>query len=115
MPASGTPVASTITSISGHAISASASSVTCRLRCLSASPSEVAANCFRRPAGAGELAPRALDVEIGDADDMQAARQPRLRQEHGAELAGADQPDGDRPARGLAFEQLAVEIYESPR
>ena len=36
---------------------------------------------------------------------------PRLREEHGAELAGADQADGHRPAGGLALEQHGVEIH----
>ena len=66
-----------------------------------------------RPAGGGELAPRALDIEIGDADHVQALGQPRLRQEHGAELAGADQADGDGPAGGFAFEQEGVEVHAS--
>ena len=64
-----------------------------------------------RPAGGGELASGALDVEIGDRDDVQAARQPRLRQEHGAELAGADQADGHGAARGLAFEQESMQVH----
>ena len=42
-----------------------------------------------------------VDVEIGDADDVHAGRAARLGEEHRAELAGADQADGDRPAGGL--------------
>ena len=63
------------------------------------------------PAGAAKLALGARDVEIGDADDVHAARQPRLREKHGAELAGADQADRHRPASGLPFEQHGVEIH----
>ena len=58
-----------------------------------------------RPAGGRELAVARADIEIGDADDVQAPRQAGLRQEHGAELAGADQADGDRLTGGFAFEQ----------
>ncbi len=32
-------------------------------------------------------------------------------EEHGAELAGADQADGDGPAGGLAFEQEGVKVH----
>jgi hypothetical protein len=36
---------------------------------------------------------------------------PRLREKHGAELAGADQSNGDRPAGAFALDQLCVEIH----
>ena len=114
MPAAGTPVASTITSISGHAITASASSVTWARPVFSASASDLAENCIRRPAGGAELFLRARDVEVGDADQVHPVRQPRLRQEHGAELAGADQADCHRPASGLPFEQQGVEVHRKP-
>ena len=39
------------------------------------------------------------------------ARQARLRQEHGAEFAGADQTDSHGPAGSLAFEQFGVEVH----
>src|SRR5262245_41255301 len=42
---------------------------------------------------------------------MQPARQPRLRQKHGAELAGADQADGDRLTGSVAFEEQRGEIH----
>jgi len=42
---------------------------------------------------------------------MHAARQPRLRQKHRAELARADQADRYRPRCSFAFEQHAVEIH----
>ncbi len=42
---------------------------------------------------------------------MHAAREPHLREKHGAELAGADQADGDGSAGGLAFEQQGVQIH----
>ena len=44
---------------------------------------------------------------------MHAARMEHLRQEHGAELAGADQADGDGPAGGFPFEQQGVKIHEA--
>ena len=64
-----------------------------------------------RPSGGLELIPRARNVEVGDADDMHALRQPRLREKHGAELAGTDQADGHRPARGLPFEQQGMQVH----
>ncbi len=54
-------------------------------------------------------APRPVDVEVGDGDDAQAGRGRRLRQEHGAELAGADDGDADRP---LGFEAVGGEAGE---
>ena len=67
-----------------------------------------------RPAGGLELPAGARHVEIGDARDMHAARQPRLRQEHGAELAGSDHADGDWPASGFAFKQLGMQVHAIP-
>ena len=64
-----------------------------------------------RPAGGFQLAMRARNVEIGDAGHVHALRQARLRQEHCAELAGADHADGHRPAGRFAFEQLGVEVH----
>src|SRR5262245_61886267 len=63
------------------------------------------------PAGGAQLAQGARDVEIRDSDDVHAAGQPGLGQEHGAELARSDQADGDRPAGGLPLEQHGVEIH----
>ena len=57
-----------------------------------------------RPAGGLELATGARRVEIRDACNMQALRQPRLRQKHGAKLAGPDHADGDRLSLGFAFQ-----------
>ena len=67
--------------------------------------------------GSSQPAPRSwrlARVEVGDADDVEPARRARLRQEHGAELAGADQADGDGPAGGFPFEQHGVKIHERP-
>ena len=64
-----------------------------------------------RPARSFELAACTRDVEIGDADEMHAARQPGLRHEHGAELAGADQADGHRPPGSLAFQQFGMKVH----
>ena len=63
------------------------------------------------PAGSGELVACACNVEIGNGDDMHAARQSRLRQKHRSELARPDQADGDGTAGGLAFEQHGMEIH----
>ncbi len=68
---------------------------------------------FRRPARRLELTARAVEIEIGEADEMQAGRHPRLGQKHRAELAGADQSDPDRPAGGLPLHQHGVEIHET--
>ena len=67
--------------------------------------------CFGGPAGARQLAARASDIEVGDADHMHALRAPRLREEHGAELAGADQADRHRPAGRCALQQLRVQVH----
>ncbi len=64
-----------------------------------------------RPAGALQRAPRPLGVQVGDPQDMQPRGQPRLRQEHGAELAAADQPDPHRPAGLGAFREQTMEIH----
>ena len=41
------------------------------------------------------------------------AGQPRLRQEHGAEFAGADQADRHRAARGLTFKQERMQVHSA--
>src|SRR3546814_2129887 len=43
------------------------------------------------PARGRERLERLLHVQVGDDSDVEAGRQARLRQEHGAELAGADE------------------------
>jgi hypothetical protein len=63
------------------------------------------------PAGSTELVPRTRHVEVGDADHMHSARAAHLGEEHGAELAGADQPNGHRTAGGGAFHELGVKIH----
>ena len=114
MPAPGSPVASMITSMSGCAISAMASSVTSVLPLLSASSSDVASILLGRPAGRHELASRARGgIRSATPTTCMPSRQPHLRQEHGAELAGADLPDRDRPARGLPLKQHGVQIHEA--
>ena len=45
---------------------------------------------------------RTFHIKVGDRDKMHAARARHLGEKHGAELASADQPDGDRPALSLA-------------
>ena len=51
-----------------------------------------------RPTGAGERRVGAGGREIGHRHHLEAGGAPGLGQEHGAELAGADQPDAHRPA-----------------
>ena len=111
MPAPGTPVASTITSMRGSAINASALSVISGGARLVRVVERFGGVCAVRPAGGLELAARPRHVEIGDARDMHAARQPRLRQEHGAEFAGADHADGDRLAGRFAFKQFGMKVH----
>src|SRR5262249_56475571 len=60
-----------------------------------------------------ELAVRTRNVEIGQSDEVHAGRAAHLSKEHRAELAGADQPDRDRPAGGLALEQHGVKIHRA--
>src|SRR5918998_2308713 len=56
------------------------------------------AEAFGGPANAGERPARLADVEIGDPYDVEPRDALGLRQHHGTELAGADQPDPDRAA-----------------
>ena len=63
------------------------------------------------PAGGAKLPPGAINVEIGEADEMHAARAAHLGEEHGAELAGADQPDGHGAAGGLPLQQHGMQIH----
>jgi hypothetical protein len=92
------------------AISVSALPVIAVARCLCASSSEPAAYWASGQPAVLSCA-RAGDVQVGDACDMHAARQPRLRQKHGAELAGPDHADRDRFAGRLALKQLGMEIH----
>src|SRR3954468_12386316 len=55
------------------------------------------------PADAVERGARPGDVEIGDAHDVEARKALGLRQEHRAELAGADQADANRAATRRAL------------
>jgi hypothetical protein len=66
---------------------------------------------LRRPSDARQGIARPGGIEVGDTDDVQAARAARLRQEHGAELAGADQSDAQRFACGVALQQQPVQIH----
>jgi hypothetical protein len=60
-----------------------------------------------RPAGGA----RSVGGEVGDGRDFEARGCGHLRQEHGAELAGADQSDPDRPAGSEALLQQGVEVH----
>ncbi len=86
MPAAGLPVTSTTTSTSSRAIAAAPSSVKVQARIDGLVPADM-----------GGGAPGAVDVEVGDGGNAEAGRGRRLGEEHGAELAGADDGDADRP------------------
>ena len=66
---------------------------------------------FGRPADARQRLPRAGDREVGDAGHLQPRRPRRMGEEHGAELAGADQADGDGPTLGGAGAEQAVQVH----
>ena len=66
---------------------------------------------FLGPARKRQAFSGAIKVEIGDAKDVQAGRQTRLGEEHGAELAGADETGRNRPPFGLALTQQAMEVH----
>jgi hypothetical protein len=51
------------------------------------------------------------NVEISDPNEMHAARQPGLRNEHSAELAGADQADPDRAAAGYPLLEHGRKVH----
>ncbi len=53
-----------------------------------------------RPADAVKRFPRLADIEVCDGDHVETGDALRLRQHHGAELAGADETDPDRFATG---------------
>ena len=111
MPVAGSPVASITTSISGWLITAMASSVTKVLPLFSASAIDLASVCsfgqltsiMRSRARCGIRSARPIEVH--------ARGQPHLRQEHGAELAGADLTDADRPAGRRALAKHGREIH----
>ena len=111
MPASGMPVASTITSMPGCAISASASAVTWVARFFSASPSEAAANCSAgQPAVASWLRARST---------LRSATATTCRPRVSRACARNMVPNLPAPIRptvtgrfcGLAFEQESVEVH----
>ena len=110
MPAPGMPVASTITSMRGSAMSRGASATVARVLCASSSDRRR----MRRgqPAVCSWLA-RARR-QIGNGYDMHPARQARLRQKHGAEFSGADDADGDRTSGRLTLEQFGMQIHVWP-
>ena len=114
MPASGMPVASTIDLDAGERdqrLGVGGDVQAAPLQCVA---ERRRGEGLGRPAGARQLAASAPDIEIGDADDVHALRAPRLRQEHGAELAGADQADRHRPAGRFALEQQGMQVHGRP-
>jgi hypothetical protein len=67
-----------------------------------------------RPARSAQLIFRARNVEIGDRDHMQPARESRLCKKHGAELAGPNHAHGHRATGGFALEQHRAETHTAP-
>ena len=63
------------------------------------------------PAGRRALRAGPWDAEVGDADEMHSLRHTHLGKEHGPELAGADQPDGDRSPSRLSLQQHAMKVH----
>ena len=108
----GLPVASTITSMSASN-SASASGRTAVVRSAIAA-SMSAATGFGRPVRPVRAHLRAFDVDVGDADDVDAGDVARLRQVHGPEPAGADQTHADGPSVAFALGQEFVQIHGLP-
>jgi hypothetical protein len=53
----------------------------------------------------------ARDLQVSEPDQVHAAGAAHLGQEHGPELAGADQADPDRAAGSLAAEQQGVQVH----
>ena len=113
MPAGGTPVASMITSMSGQAISAAASSVIWVRRL------DGVAERGRRgggdvPTGRRQLSRARATSRSAMPTTCRSVRTGSLGEKHGAELAGADQPDRHRPADRLPLHQHGMKIYRSP-
>ena len=112
MPAGGLPVASITISTAGAAISAGASSVTCVVPLRRASASDARRERSRgQPTRAQRVSRARAGARSATPTRCDARRAPRLRQEHRAELAGADQPDAQRLAGLRALEQQAMEVH----
>ena len=69
---------------------------------------------LRRPAGAGQRLARTLRRHIGHRHDVQAGGAPRLGEEHGAELAGPDQPHAHGPALFRTGRKHPMEVHDRP-
>ena len=111
VPAIGWPVASMTHSISSQASSASTSSVTKVVPFLTASAGARRGVALLRPADAIQRFARLADVEIGDGDHVIAGDPLRLRQHHGAELAGADHADPHGTALGGAGGEKCRKVH----
>jgi len=64
-----------------------------------------------RPAGALEIRLGVRGIQVRDAEQVHAGRARHLRDVHGGELPGTDDPDAQRPPLRLALLQLGVEIH----
>ena len=100
MPAAGLPVASITTSTRSSPQASRPSLDKTRARDAALIPADAAACRLR-----------ALGVEIGDHRDLEAGDRRHLRQEHRAELAGADQAGADRPAGINACGEKRLQVH----
>jgi hypothetical protein len=64
-----------------------------------------------RPTGGFQLRACATNIEVGNTDKVHPLREPRLRHEHCAELAGAYQADGYGPPSGITLQQFAMKVH----
>ena len=65
---------------------------------------------FVRPACCFQLTSCTANIEIGNAGDVHALREARLRKKHRSEFAGADYGDRHRPAGRLTLKKFRMEI-----
>ena len=72
---------------------------------------EIGGKLLLGPARALQRAPRPRWIQVGDAEHVQTRGQTRLGEEHGAELATADQADAHRPTGRAALRQQTVQIH----
>ena len=112
VPASGLPVISRMTSISGLVISSS--DLRRRLRASRAHRRGWQRNAVVGPAGALEGCPGLRHVEIGHSDDVDLRGARGLREEHGSELPGADHADPDRARLLRPPLHQCVQIQDQP-
>src|ERR1700693_4374981 len=70
---------------------------------------------LRRPTGAKRSLLRSFDVEVGQNGEPYARHQPKLRQNHRAKLAGADECDAHGAAGRFALLQFSRKVHCAKR